>query len=94
MSSQIDLHAQYGGVVPEVASRAHVEMHEPWEGRRHLEGAIAEVSDTVILGVMHPKKGEETQALHKMIAKRREDRPESASVVAARRSMSLARPQT
>lgn len=28
---------------------------------------LAEVSNTVILGVMHPKKGEETQALHKMI---------------------------
>lgn len=28
---------------------------------------LAEVSDTIIIGVMHPKKGEETQALHKMI---------------------------
>ena len=26
VSSQIDLHAQYGGVVPEIASRAHVEL--------------------------------------------------------------------
>jgi N6-L-threonylcarbamoyladenine synthase len=29
VSSQIDLHAQYGGVVPEVASRAHVELIVP-----------------------------------------------------------------
>ncbi|HVL06884.1 MAG TPA: tRNA (adenosine(37)-N6)-threonylcarbamoyltransferase complex transferase subunit TsaD, partial [Acidimicrobiales bacterium] len=26
VSSQVDLHARYGGVVPEIASRAHVEM--------------------------------------------------------------------
>jgi len=29
VSSQVDLHARYGGVVPEVASRAHVEMLMP-----------------------------------------------------------------
>ena len=29
VSSQIDLHAQYGGVVPEVASRAHVDLVVP-----------------------------------------------------------------
>ena len=29
VSSQVDLHAQYGGVVPEVASRAHVELVVP-----------------------------------------------------------------
>lgn len=29
VSSQIDIHARYGGVVPEVASRAHVEMMMP-----------------------------------------------------------------
>ena len=28
---------------------------------------LAEVSNTVIIGIMHPKKGEETQLLHKMI---------------------------
>ena len=27
--SQVDLHAQYGGVVPEIASRAHVERILP-----------------------------------------------------------------
>ena len=25
VSTQVDLHAQYGGVVPEIASRAHLE---------------------------------------------------------------------
>jgi N6-L-threonylcarbamoyladenine synthase len=29
VSSQIDLHARYGGVVPEIASRAHVELITP-----------------------------------------------------------------
>ncbi|MGH9082716.1 MAG: tRNA (adenosine(37)-N6)-threonylcarbamoyltransferase complex transferase subunit TsaD [Acidimicrobiales bacterium] len=29
VSSQIDLHARYGGVVPEVASRAHIELLTP-----------------------------------------------------------------
>lgn len=29
VASQIDIHARYGGVVPEVASRAHVEMMMP-----------------------------------------------------------------
>ena len=29
VSSQIDLHARYGGVVPELASRAHVELIVP-----------------------------------------------------------------
>jgi tRNA N6-adenosine threonylcarbamoyltransferase len=29
VSSQIDLHARYGGVVPELASRAHVELFTP-----------------------------------------------------------------
>ena len=26
VASQVDLHARYGGVVPEIASRAHVEL--------------------------------------------------------------------
>jgi N6-L-threonylcarbamoyladenine synthase len=29
VSSQVDLHARYGGVVPEIASRAHVELVNP-----------------------------------------------------------------
>src|SRR3954452_4796750 len=29
VSSQIDLHARYGGVVPEIASRAHLELIVP-----------------------------------------------------------------
>ncbi|MDQ3499874.1 MAG: tRNA (adenosine(37)-N6)-threonylcarbamoyltransferase complex transferase subunit TsaD, partial [Actinomycetota bacterium] len=29
LSSQVDLHARFGGVVPEVAARAHVESIRP-----------------------------------------------------------------
>ncbi len=29
VSSQIDLHARFGGVVPELAGRAHLELHRP-----------------------------------------------------------------
>jgi N6-L-threonylcarbamoyladenine synthase len=29
VSSQIDLHARFGGVVPEIASRAHTELITP-----------------------------------------------------------------
>ena len=29
VSSQVDLHARYGGVVPELAGRAHVELALP-----------------------------------------------------------------
>src|SRR5687768_9533098 len=29
VNSQLDLHAQFGGVVPEIASRAHVELLTP-----------------------------------------------------------------
>ncbi|MBR6922578.1 MAG: tRNA (adenosine(37)-N6)-threonylcarbamoyltransferase complex transferase subunit TsaD, partial [Clostridia bacterium] len=29
INSQVDIHAEYGGVVPEIASRAHVEAIAP-----------------------------------------------------------------
>ena len=34
VSSQVDLHARYGGVVPEIASRAHVDLHRAGGRRR------------------------------------------------------------
>ena len=37
VSSQVDLHAQYGGVVPEIASRAHVELLTPVIARALVE---------------------------------------------------------
>jgi N6-L-threonylcarbamoyladenine synthase len=42
VSSQVDLHAQYGGVVPEVASRAHLETLNPIVARAIVEAAVPE----------------------------------------------------
>ncbi len=40
VSSQVDLHAAFGGVVPEIAGRAHVELLTPVVGRALLEAGI------------------------------------------------------
>jgi N6-L-threonylcarbamoyladenine synthase len=37
VSSQVDLHARYGGVVPEIASRAHVELLVPVVAQAFVE---------------------------------------------------------
>ncbi len=42
VSSQVDLHAQYGGVVPEVASRAHLDLLNPVIARAVVEAGIDE----------------------------------------------------
>ena len=39
--SQIDIHAQYGGVVPEVAARSHIEMITPVIDRALAEAACS-----------------------------------------------------
>ena len=40
VSSQVDLHARFGGVVPEIASRAHVELLTPVIARALIEAGI------------------------------------------------------
>ena len=40
VSSQIELHARYGGVVPEIASRAHVELLTPVVAQAIVEAGI------------------------------------------------------
>jgi len=42
VSSQVDLHAQFGGVVPEIASRAHLELLNPMIARAVVEAGISE----------------------------------------------------
>jgi N6-L-threonylcarbamoyladenine synthase len=42
VSSQVDLHAQFGGVVPEIASRAHVELITPVIARAVVEAGVDE----------------------------------------------------
>jgi N6-L-threonylcarbamoyladenine synthase len=41
VSSQIDLHARYGGVVPEIASRAHLELMIPVMTQALVESGLA-----------------------------------------------------
>ena len=40
VSSQVGLHADYGGVVPEIASRAHLEVLNPVVARAIVEAGI------------------------------------------------------
>jgi N6-L-threonylcarbamoyladenine synthase len=42
VASQIDRHARYGGVVPEIASRAHVELLTPVIAEALVEGGVAD----------------------------------------------------
>jgi len=54
VSSQVDLHARFGGVVPEIASRAHLELVNPVIAQALVEsglalsdiGAVAACADT------------------------------------------------
>ena len=41
VSSQVDLHARYGGVVPEVASRAHTELLVPVAAQALVEAGVS-----------------------------------------------------
>jgi N6-L-threonylcarbamoyladenine synthase len=50
VSSQADLHARYGGVVPEVASRRHLELVTPVI-REALGDGGAELDDVALVGV-------------------------------------------
>ena len=45
VSSQVDLHARYGGVVPELAGRAHVEMLTPVVAEALLEAGVQNGED-------------------------------------------------
>jgi N6-L-threonylcarbamoyladenine synthase len=50
VSSQVDIHAKYGGVVPELASRAHVEKIVPVV-REAFAGAGLDYRDIDAIGV-------------------------------------------
>src|SRR6059058_5679202 len=47
VSSQIDLHARFGGVVPEIASRAHVELLTPVMAEALIEAGVTDGVDAV-----------------------------------------------
>jgi len=50
VASQVDLHARYGGVVPEVASRRHLELVNPviLEALREAEATLADVETVAV----------------------------------------------
>jgi N6-L-threonylcarbamoyladenine synthase len=52
VSSQVDLHARFGGVVPEVASRAHVELITPVIAEALVEAGI-ELRDLDAVAACH-----------------------------------------
>jgi N6-L-threonylcarbamoyladenine synthase len=47
VSSQVDLHARFGGVVPEIASRAHVELLTPVTAEAMVEAGVTDGVDAV-----------------------------------------------
>ena len=52
VSSQADLHARYGGVVPEVASRAHVEVIDDVIAEALVE-AGTDLSEIDVMAAVH-----------------------------------------
>jgi N6-L-threonylcarbamoyladenine synthase len=54
VSSQVDLHAQFGGVVPEVASRAHVELMMPVVARALVEAGIPDERVDAVAATIGP----------------------------------------
>ena len=54
VSSQVDLHAQFGGVVPEIASRAHVDLVVPVVARAMVEAGIDDARVDAVAATVGP----------------------------------------
>lgn len=54
VSTQVDLHAQYGGVVPEIASRAHLELLNPVIARSIVEAGVDETRIDAVAATVGP----------------------------------------
>jgi N6-L-threonylcarbamoyladenine synthase len=54
VSSQVDLHARYGGVVPEIASRAHVDLLAPVVAQALVESGQADEDIDAIAATVGP----------------------------------------
>ncbi len=54
VSSQVDLHARFGGVVPEIAGRAHVEMLTPVIAQAIVEGGIDDAQIDAVAATVGP----------------------------------------
>ena len=54
VSSQDDLHARFGGVVPEIASRAHVELISPVVAEALVSARIEDKDIDAVAGTVGP----------------------------------------
>jgi N6-L-threonylcarbamoyladenine synthase len=54
VSSQVDVHARYGGVVPEIASRAHVELLTPVLAQAIVESGLDEREIDAVAATVGP----------------------------------------
>jgi N6-L-threonylcarbamoyladenine synthase len=54
VSTQIDLHARYGGVVPEIASRAHLELVVPVMAQAIVEAGIEDARVNAVAATVGP----------------------------------------
>src|SRR5207248_5275358 len=54
VSSQVDLHARFGGVVPEIASRAHVELLTPVVAEALVEAAVDDAGVDAVAATVGP----------------------------------------
>jgi len=54
VSSQVDLHARYGGVVPEIASRAHVDLLVPVVAQALVEAGVDDGDIDVVAATVGP----------------------------------------
>jgi N6-L-threonylcarbamoyladenine synthase len=54
VSSQVELHARFGGVVPEIASRAHVELLTPVVAQAVVEAGVEESSIEAVAATVGP----------------------------------------
>lgn len=54
VSSQVDIHARYGGVVPEIASRAHVELLNPVVAQAMVEAGLPDSGPDAVAATYGP----------------------------------------
>ncbi|MGQ0616819.1 MAG: tRNA (adenosine(37)-N6)-threonylcarbamoyltransferase complex transferase subunit TsaD [Acidimicrobiia bacterium] len=54
VSSQVDLHSRYGGVVPEIASRAHVHLLTPVIAQALVEAGVADSGVEAVAATVGP----------------------------------------
>src|SRR5437867_6519271 len=54
VSSQVDLHARFGGVVPEIASRAHVELLTPVVAEALVEAGLDGAGIDAVAATVRP----------------------------------------